>query len=344
MSRSHESDAQVLASSRGIAAAESTTGALGRLALHGALVVDKPHGMTSFTALRAVQRALDVRGAGHAGTLDPMATGVLVVLIGEVTKLSALLMDHDKEYLAEVTLGRETDTLDAEGETTDTRPVPSLTEAMVRAALAGFVGTHLQVPPRYSAIKKDGRTHMSRARNGEDFEIEARPSLCHAMELVALDTNRGVVSVRCHVGKGYYIRSFARDLGKALGTVGHLSALRRTRVGAFDLERAITPEDAGPEHLVDLVDCVPDLPRLWCGPALEDDVRCGRPVLIDPRAPGLLSDPDARSALALTLVGDPIALVDLIPTSRPSQGHEGGRRVKVTRGLNVPPVRQPLHR
>lgn len=309
-----------------------------RPVLHGAIVVDKPRGMTSFTALRAVQRALDVRGAGHAGTLDPMATGVLVVLIGEVTKLSALLMDHDKEYLAEVTLGRETDTLDAEGETTDTRPVPPLDEALVRSALAGFVGTHLQVPPRYSAIKKDGRTHMSRARNGEDFEIEARPSLCHAVELVELDAPRGVLTVRCHVGKGYYIRSFARDLGKALGTVAHLSALRRTRVGAFDLSRSITPEDARPDHLVGLVDCVPDLARLRCGAALEDDVRCGRPVVIDPSAPELLSDPSARSALALTLAGDPIALVDLIPSN------QGGRRVKVTRGLNVPPARQPLHR
>ncbi|HRE92552.1 MAG TPA: tRNA pseudouridine(55) synthase TruB, partial [Myxococcota bacterium] len=305
--------------------------------------VDKPRGMTSFTALRAVQRALDVRGAGHAGTLDPMATGVLVVLIGEVTKLSALLMDHDKEYLAEVTLGRETDTLDAEGETTGTRRVPPLDEALVRAALAGFVGTHLQVPPRYSAIKKDGRTHMSRARNGESFDVEARPSLCHAMDLVELDVERGVITVRSHVGKGYYIRSFARDLAVALGTVGHLSALRRTRVGVFDLARAIPPEDARPEHLVGLVDCVPELARLWCGPALEDDVRCGRPVVIDPDAPGpkgarLVSDRDARTALALTPAGGPIALVDLIPTS------QGGRRVKVTRGLNVPPPQEPLHR
>lgn len=344
MALSPEPGAPLSPPSAAIAPAQGTpVGAL-RPALHGAIVVDKPRGMTSFTALRAVQRALDVRGAGHAGTLDPMATGVLVVLIGEVTKLSALLMDHDKEYLAEVSLGRETDTLDAEGETTDTQPVPPLSESQVRSALAGFVGTHLQVPPRYSAIKKDGRTHMSRARNGEDFEIEARPSLCHAMDLVALDTTLGVLTVRCHVGKGYYIRSFARDLGRALGTVGHLSALRRTRVGAFDLGRAIAPEDARPEHLVDLAACVPDLPRLWCGPALEDDVRCGRPVVIDPRAPGLLSDPDARSALALTPDGGPLALVDLIPTSPQSQAHGAGRRVKVTRGLNVPPPRQPLHR
>jgi len=340
VSRSPESGAHVGASPLGVVSAEPTPFELGRLALHGAIVVDKPHGMTSFTALRAVQRALDVRGAGHAGTLDPMATGVLVVLIGEVTKLSALLMDHDKEYLAEVTLGRETDTLDAEGETTDTQPVPTLSEAQVRAAIAGFVGTHLQIPPRYSAIKKDGRTHMSRARNGEDFEIEARPSLCHAVDLVELDTTRGVITVRCHVGKGYYVRSFARDLARTLGTVGHLSGLTRTRVGAFDASRAIAPEDARPEHLVELAACVPDLPRLWCTPALEDDVRCGRPVVIDPRAPGLLSDPDARSALALTPDGGPLALVDLIPTSQP---HAGGRRVKVTRGLNVPPAIQ-LHR
>lgn len=344
MALSPEPGAPLSPPSEAIVPAQAKPAGAVRPALHGAIVVDKPRGMTSFTALRAVQRALDVRGAGHAGTLDPMATGVLVVLIGEVTKLSAQLMDHDKEYLAEVTLGRETDTLDAEGETTDTRPVPPLDEALVRSALAGFVGTHLQVPPRYSAIKKDGRTHMSRARNGEDFEIEARPSLCHAMDLVALDTTRGVLTVRCHVGKGYYIRSFARDLGKALGTVGHLSALRRTRVGAFDLARAIAPGEARPDHLVGLVDCVPDLPRLRCGAALEDDVRCGRPVVIDPRAPDLLSDPSARSALALTLDGDPIALVDLVPTSPSSQTYEGGRRVKVTRGLNVPPARQPLHR
>lgn len=295
--------------------------------LHGAVIVDKPKGMTSFTAMRAVQRALAVKGAGHAGTLDPMATGVLVVLVGEVTKLSGLLMDHDKEYLAEVTLGRETNTLDADGETTEERPVPELTEALVAGALAGFVGEHLQVPPRYSAIKKDGRTHMSRARNGEDFEIEARPSICHGMRLVALDAQRAVATVACHVGKGYYVRSFARDLARALGTVGHLSALRRTRVGAFALDRAVSPEAASPHHLVPLAECVPELARLVCAPQLADDVRCGRPVVIDPRQ---LSDPHATQALALTPDGGPLALIEL----RPASG--GGRRVRVTRGLNVP--------
>lgn len=282
--------------------------------IHGLLILDKPSGVTSFSAMRTAQRALGLKTAGHAGTLDPMATGVLVVLLGEATKLSNLLMDHDKVYEAEVTLGALTDTLDATGELVETRAVPSLTAEEVRGALLRFVGHHPQVPPRYSALKKDGRTHMSRARAGEDFEVEARPSICHGLELLGFDPGSDLaaprISIRVHCGKGYYVRSLARDLAEALGTVGHLSALRRTRVGAFDIARAVPPDAVSPSQVLPIPDALPTMPHLVADGRLLEDLRCGRPSSI-PRAS--LDLANGTTLLAMRTDAVPIALVTASP-------------------------------
>jgi len=307
--------------------------------VHGALVIDKAKGMTSFSAMRLAQRALGQKTAGHAGTLDPMATGVLVVLLGEATKLSNLLMDHDKVYEAEVTLGVGTDTLDAEGVVTAEAPVPPLDEGTIVAALTGFVGRHTQVPPRYSALKKDGKTHMSRARAGEDFEVEARPSLCLGLDLLAYHPgDRPRLCLRVHCGRGYYVRSLARDLGARLGTVAHLSALRRTRVGAFSIAQAVEPASASESHLVPIPDCVPQLTRIVASGRLLDDLRCGRTTFI-PVPPGSPTtdveqtlESESTTTLALTPEGAPVALVTSQATG------DGRLRLKVTRGFAFGPA------
>ena len=216
------------------------------LAPHGVLIVDKPAGPTSHDVVSRVRRALGTRAVGHAGTLDPMATGVLVVLVGEAAKLSAYLTADDKRYDATVRLGSETHTLDAEGEVTATAPVPPLTRAEVERALLAFYGETQQVAPIVSAIKRDGEALHKRARRGEDVEAPVRTVTLHAAELLGVDVvahgasdgvegamERTELRLRLHVGKGFYVRSLARDLGRALGTLGHLSALRRTASGAL---------------------------------------------------------------------------------------------------------------
>jgi tRNA pseudouridine55 synthase len=289
---------------------------------HGALVIDKPAGVTSFSAMRKAQRVLGEKTAGHAGTLDPMATGVLVVLLGEATKVSNLVMDHDKVYEAKVLLGVETDTLDAEGVVTSTSPVP--TEALrperIEAALAEFVGERMQAPPRFSALKKDGRTHMSRARAGEAFEVEPRMSLCHGLTLLGVDGP--TIAVRVHCGKGYYVRSFARDLGRALGTCAHLTALRRTRVGRFDIASAIPPEAATADAVIPIPELIPDVPRLVLEGRLLADIRHGRFAALPTSHSGLAG---RSPILGITASGSPVALLSATP--------EAPSRLRVERGF-----------
>lgn len=285
--------------------------------VHGAVVLDKPRGPTSFAAMRMAQRALGVRGAGHGGTLDPMASGVLVVLCGEATKLSALVMDHDKVYQAEVTFGVATDTLDAEGQVVAEAVVPAgaLERARIEAVLAGQIGEVMQVPPRYSALKVDGKSHMSRARAGEDFEVKARPARCFGLRLGAIGER--TVALEVHCGKGYYVRSLARDLGAALGLPAHLSALRRTRVGAFSIERAVAPEAVTPAHVIPIARMLPDLATLAVGPEDAAALGAGRTIA----APAGWS---AAQALAVTADETPVALV--------APGERG--RLKVQRGFS----------
>ncbi len=226
----------------------------------GLLCVDKPAGPTSFGVMRQVQWAVDARRAGHGGTLDPAATGLLLVLVGEGTKLSPWVMRWDKTYRARVRFGVATDTFDAEGTVVSEQAVPpgALTRERLLVALAGFEGEQLQTPPAYSAIKVDGRSLMSRARAGEAVAPEPRTVHCRRAELLGIDG--ADVDVRLDVGKGYYVRSFARDLGLALGLPAHLAALRRERVGPFHVDRATALDLVQPGAVIPLAEALPDIP------------------------------------------------------------------------------------
>jgi tRNA pseudouridine55 synthase len=213
--------------------------------VHGWIILDKPIGLGSTQAVAAVKRNLREAGfgkvkVGHGGTLDPLATGVLPIALGEATKLCGRMLDASKTYDFTISFGTETSGLDAEGEVVATsghRP----TLADVEAALPGFTGPIAQIPPAYSAIKIDGKRAYDRARAGEDVEMTARAVTVHSLCVSA--TNEGpleVMTLSADVSKGTYIRSLARDIANAVGTVGHVTMLRRTRAGPFALENAIS--------------------------------------------------------------------------------------------------------
>ncbi len=205
--------------------------------ISGWLVVDKPRGLTSNAVVNKVRWALRARKAGHAGTLDPEATGVLAVALGEATKTVPYVTEALKAYRFTVRLGRQTNTDDAEGEvtaTSDRRP----TDAEIAAALGAFRGDIMQVPPRFSAVKIDGQRAYRLARGGAQVELAARPLWVEELELVARpDPDRAVLEMTC--GKGGYVRAIARDLGQALGCLGHVSELRRLWSGPFDAAQGI---------------------------------------------------------------------------------------------------------
>jgi tRNA pseudouridine55 synthase len=224
----------------------------------GVLVIDKPRGPTSHDVVARIRRALGTREVGHAGTLDPMATGVLVVAIGEATKLVPWLTAQEKSYEATIALGVETDTLDADGRETRRAPLDaSLLEALarwpisgvpprLRAALEVERARTAQTPPAFSAIQKDGERAYARARRGEVVELAAREVRVHRLEVLACSDEPPWLAVRVDVDKGYYVRSLARDLAQALATLGHLTSLRRLRSGCFTVAEAValdTPAD-----------------------------------------------------------------------------------------------------
>jgi tRNA pseudouridine55 synthase len=210
-------------------------------AVSGWLILDKPAGMTSTQAVGAVRRLFDARKAGHAGTLDPLATGILPIALGEATKTVPYAVEGEKGYRFTVRWGVETDTDDAEGRTvstSDNRPDPGAIEAL----LPQFTGEILQTPPAYSAIKVDGERAYDLARAGEVVALEARPVCIDMLKLVASPcADTAVFEARC--GKGTYVRALARDMGRALGCLGHVIALRRTRVASF-LEADAIPMEA----------------------------------------------------------------------------------------------------
>jgi tRNA pseudouridine55 synthase len=201
------------------------------------LVVDKPLGMTSFDVVRRVRRAARVKRVGHGGTLDPLASGVLPICLGEATKLAQFLLDADKEYAFTVCFGVETDSEDAAGAVTARADASGVDAAAVDRALAGFRGPNTQVPPMYSALKRAGRPLYDYARAGEAVTVEARAVVIHALELLAFRGPDAVdLNMRC--SKGTYVRALARDLGRTLGPGAHVTALRRTRSGPFALADA----------------------------------------------------------------------------------------------------------
>jgi len=321
--------------------------------VNGWLVIDKPLGTGSTQAVGAVKRALRAGGygkakVGHGGTLDPLASGVLPIALGEATKLAGRMLDSDKSYDFTIRFGSETDTLDAEGTviaTSDVRP----TAAALAAVLPRFTGPIAQVPPAYSALKVDGARAYDLARAGEEVTLASRnvtvhSLVCHpraggdpfaqvveeAAPAAAMDSRlRGndevleEVTLTAHVSKGTYIRSLARDIALALGTVGHVTYLRRTKAGPFDLSQAISLDKlaeiamghALEQSLLPLRAALDDIPALSLSPDQAGALRQGR-VLV-----GIV----AEDGLTLALLGDvPVALVDVVD-----------REVRVVRGFNL---------
>jgi tRNA pseudouridine55 synthase len=214
----------------------------------GLLLVDKAGGMTSHDVVARARRVLSVRKVGHAGTLDPMATGLLVLGVGAATRLLGYVGGHDKTYEATIRLGQSTVTDDREGEVLDSASTAGLDDVMIRAALAAQTGPLQQVPSAVSAVKVDGRRSYDRVRAGEVVELAARSVTVHELEVHRIDRPTPdlvdvAVTVRCTAGT--YIRAIARDAGTALGVGGHLTALRRTASGPFDVARAAPVEEAG---------------------------------------------------------------------------------------------------
>lgn len=257
-------------------------------ALDGILLLDKPTGMTSTQALNRAKRILDARRAGHTGSLDPLASGLLPLCFGEATKMSAFLLDAEKRYEVEVRLGVATDTADADGRIIDTAPVPELNEAAVERALAGFRGAIEQVPPMYSALKHKGERLYSLARQGITVEREPRPVIIHELRITHLDGDLLGLEVRC--SKGTYVRTLAEDIAHALGTLAHVIALRRTGVAGFGREdRWVTLDELEaaehPESLLLGADAaLRDWPAMTLSAELVHFFRHGQPVLL-PRAP-----------------------------------------------------------
>ncbi|MEW7850142.1 tRNA pseudouridine(55) synthase TruB [Massilia aurea] len=208
--------------------------------VNGVLLLDKPVGFSSNDALIKAKRVLNAKKAGHTGTLDPFATGLLPLCFGEATKFSQDLLEADKTYLATVHLGITTTTGDTEGDAVETKPV-DVTLEQIEAALARYRGPILQVPPMYSALKRDGKALYEYAREGIVLEREARPVTIHALSLVAYDAPFLKIAVTC--SKGTYVRVLGEDIGAALGCGAHLNALRRTEVGPLTIAGMITLDD-----------------------------------------------------------------------------------------------------
>ena len=254
--------------------------------ISGWLVVDKPAGLTSTAVVNKVRWAFDAKKAGHAGTLDPEATGVLAVALGEATKTVPFITDAMKAYTFTVTLGAATNTDDAEGEviaTSAERP----SDEEIKEALLGFIGEIQQVPPKFSAVKVDGQRAYKLARDGEEVELSSRPLWVE--ELVMLDrpdTDHVMLEMTC--GKGGYVRSIARDLGEKLGCLGHVQELRRIWSGPFDAEDGVTLEqidDLAKSPKIDqflrpLEEGLADLPELKCTPEGATRLRNGNPGMV----------------------------------------------------------------
>ncbi|WP_084104362.1 tRNA pseudouridine(55) synthase TruB [Demequina sp. NBRC 110056] len=233
----------------------------------GLVLVDKPAGWTSHDVVGRMRRLAGTRKVGHAGTLDPMATGLLVIGIGRATKLLTYVVGHDKVYEATIRLGQTTVTDDAEGDVTATADATDVTSPQIADAIAGLTGDIQQVPSSVSAIKIDGERAYKRVREGEDVELPARPVTVHAFSVLGARREGTFIDldVRVDVSSGTYVRALARDLGAALGVGGHLTALRRTSVGDLEIKDAATLDALG-----DIVEAGGEVPRLGLGSAAAD--------------------------------------------------------------------------
>jgi len=292
--------------------------------LRGFINLDKPLGITSFDAVQRIRRASRVRRVGHAGTLDPNATGVLPIAIGEATRFVDELVLARKRYHGVIALGVATDTYDVDGSVTAERDASAVTAEAVTHALAAFRGTIAQTPPAYSAVKRGGEPAYRAARRGEPHELAPRAVTVHVLTCVGMageGTPRPLVTVDIECGKGFYVRSLAHELGAALGVGAHLAALTRTAVGPFTLADA-TPlalaerllEAGAWETLVQAPDAVlTDRPALVLGRLQASAVRQGRDVVAMP-APGFRPRARIETVRAYGPEGDLIALMTPGPT------------------------------
>ena len=259
--------------------------------------INKPLGMTSHTVVSKIRRGLKIKKVGHAGTLDPLATGVLIVCAGHATRLSEYAMSSTKRYTAQVKLGETTETYDAEGEITARQDASHITAEQIETVLPQFIGQIAQLPPLYSAIKKDGRKLYEVARAGETVEREPRQVTIDAITIT--DWSPPVCTLDVICGSGTYIRSLAYDIGEALGTGAHLAGLVRTQSGAFRLDAtieldALLEADAPLAHLLPPDTALRWMPAVHLDTAQYDDVKHGRAI------PGAVDRPDQTLARAYT--------------------------------------------
>jgi tRNA pseudouridine55 synthase len=284
------------------------------MALNGWIILDKPVGLGSTQAVGAVKRVLREAGepktrVGHGGTLDPLASGVLPIALGEATKLAGRMLDATKAYDFTIRFGEETDTIDLEGKivaTSEVRP----RRAEVEAILPRFTGPISQVPPAFSALRIEGKRAYDLARAGEQVELEARNVTIHELQLVSIDTDD--VTLSATVSKGTYIRSLARDIAQALGTVGHVTMLRRTRAGPFTLNQAISLDflnDAAKARqltrtVLPLQAGLDDIPALPVTPEQAQLLRHGQLLFGIPAVPGLHLATSGETPVALVEVSD----------------------------------------
>ncbi len=254
---------------------------------HGLVIIDKPAGITSHDAVRRLRKVAKTRRVGHAGTLDPMATGVLILGLGRATRLLGHLALTNKDYTATIRLGQSTVTDDAEGDIMEERDATAVTDEAITREIAKLSGDILQVPTQISAIKVDGKRSYARVRAGEEVELKARPVTVSRFDVINTDRSQpGVVDLEVEVScsTGTYVRALARDLGEALGVGGHLTALRRTRVGPFSVESAVTLPEADSDQgvhafLVSLDDAVSaSFPLIEVDEATSDLVLHGIPL------------------------------------------------------------------
>ena len=291
--------------------------------VHGWVIVDKPEGITSTQVVGIVMRVFDARKAGHAGTLDPMATGILAVALGEATKTVPYAMDAEKTYRFSARWGEARDSDDADGRLTATsaqRP----TKAEIEAVLPRFTGTIVQVPPAYSAVKVQGERAYDLARDGEVVVLEPRTVEIVSARLLGLpNQDHAEFEIRC--GKGTYVRAWVRDLALALGTLGHVSQLRRTRIGAFCEENAIALETlrgfmhipAAFEHLRPISTALDGIPALAVTGPDAVRLRSGNPILIRANQFARIAEgqPEGADLQGLTVFlstteGEPVALAE----------------------------------
>ncbi len=276
----------------------------------GVLVVDKPVGLTSHDVVQIIRRGTGIRRAGHTGTLDPRASGVLVVLLGPAVRLSEYVSASDKRYQATVHLGSSTDTYDAEGVITGspTVPVDEIDEEKFDEVLQQFTGEIEQVPPPYSAVKVQGRKAYEMAREGEEVDLAPRIINVYSLEVLEWAPPEAVIDVYC--SSGTYVRSLANDLGKELGTGAHLMGLRRTKSGRFTLRDAVPLRrlqeafDAGNwyRHLIPAAEALAEWPQLELDPTQVELIRHGHRIPAEPGATGM--------ARAVTQQGDLVALLE----------------------------------